>query len=259
MFAHEESLVPIFFWSSAQKHPEQIGTGIYLALGKKAYLLTAGHVVDYRERGSLYVPSNSGLVGLNGGVGGNALSPNSSRQDDKYDVAYIRLSDETQHQLHASFVPLNRKYVDLEGYVEPGTPCSIGGYPLTRARRTETTYQSETYSYVGIAANHATYSRLGYDPAIHIIIQYRIKKAVFYEGDRTQPPHPRGLSGGGIFQLQPSNFQDLERSPRKLIGSMHTYIKRENCFIGTRTPGHLLMIQARFPEEIQSFLEEEIT
>ena len=74
MFPHEQSLIPIFVWPSSQEHPDQIGKGIYVLLGPKAYLLTAGHVIDHRQQGSLYVPSKSGLVGLSGGVGGNAAS-----------------------------------------------------------------------------------------------------------------------------------------------------------------------------------------
>jgi len=255
MFPHEESLVPIFFWDSVREHPEQIGTGIFVVLGENAYLLTAGHVVDYRAHGSLCVPSGNGIIALKGGVGGNALPPDAIRQNDKFDVAYVRLDDETRAQLHPSFVPIARKHVDLEGYVAPGTPCSIGGYPLTQARRTESSYQSATYSYIGFSADHETYTRLGYDPSVHIIVQYRIKKSVFPEGDRTIPPHPRGLSGGGIFQLHPASFLDLQRTPRTLIGSMHTYLKRENCFVGTRTPGHLLLIQQRFPHDVYAFAE----
>lgn len=255
MFPHEDSLVPIFLWERDLEHPDQIGTGIYVRLGASAYLLTAGHVVDHRERGSLCVPGAGGIIGLNGGVGGNSLPPGSSRQEDKFDVAFIRLNEETKAQLHPSFEPLSRQYVDLEGYVPPGTPCSVGGYPITQARRTESAYQSATYSYIGMSADHDTYRRLGYDPSTHIIVQYRMKKSVFPEGDRTNPPHPRGLSGGGIFQLHPSSFSDLERAPRTLIGSMHTFLKRENCFVGTRTPGHFQLIGRRFPEEMRAFAE----
>lgn len=253
MFPHEDSLVPIFVWQPDSEHPDQIGTGIYVQLGEKAYLLTAGHVVDFRQHGSLCIPGIEGIVGLNGGVGGNSLAPNTTRQNDKFDVAFIRLNDETKAQIHPSFVPLSRQYVDLDGYVPPGTPCSVGGYPITQARRSDSAYQSATYSYVGISADHETYRRLGYDPSMHIVVQYRMKKSVFPEGDRTNPPHPRGLSGGGIFQLHPSSFADIERSPRTLIGSMHTFLKRENCFVGTRTPGHFQLINRRFPDEMFAF------
>jgi hypothetical protein len=255
MFPHEESLLPIFVWPSSSEHPDQIGTGIYLVMGGKAYILTAAHVVDHRATGSLYVPSKSGLVGLNGGVGGNAVPANSTRQEDKIDVAYIRLNDDIHAELHPTFKPLQREHIDLEGYVPPGTPCSVGGYPITKARRSDSAYQSSTYSYVGIASDHETYERLGYDPRVHIVVHYRMKQSVFPEGDRVIPPHPRGLSGGGIFQLHPGSFVDIEGTPRTLIGSMHTYLKRENCFIGTRTPGHLRFIEQRFPHELRAFTE----
>ena len=183
------------------------------------------------------------------------MPPSISRQEDKFDVAFIRLNQTTKAQLHPSFEPLSKQYVDLQGYVLPGTPCSVGGYPITQARRTDSAYQSATYSYIGMSADHEAYHRLGYDPSMHIIVQYRMKKSVFPEGDRTNPPHPRGLSGGGIFQLHHSSFSDLERAPRTLIGSMNTFLRRENCFVGTRTPGHFQLIKRQFPEEMRAFAE----
>ena len=219
------------------------------------YLLTAGHVVDLRSRGALCIPTTDGVSPLEGGLGGNELGPTEDRRDDKYDVAYIRLSSKLSAIAHPTFEPLPRQNVDLRGNVLPGDFCSIGGYPITQGDRIDASYRSAAYSYVGIAAEHEEYSRLGYDPAIHLMINYHIKKGIFPEGDRTNPPHPRGLSGGGIFRLQSDFLVAREAAPRHLIGSMHTFLRRENCFIGTRILGHLLLIEKRFPHEVQAFAE----
>jgi hypothetical protein len=251
MFPHEESLVPIYLWRRDKEYPEQVGTGIYLQLLDQPYLLTAGHVADLRSEGSLCIPSTEGISPLEGGIGGNVLAPNANRKNDKFDVAYIRLSTMVASLMHPTFVPIPRSNVDIDGGVLPGDFCSVGGYPVTKASRTEVAYQSETYAYVGVAVEHEEYFRLGYDPAIHLIVSYNIKKGIFPEGDRINPPHPRGLSGGGIFRLQPESLH----APRTLIGSMHTYKEREKCFIGTRIPGHLLLIEKRFPHEYRSFAE----
>ncbi len=255
MFPHEHSLVPLFSWGSTAEHPEQLGTGIYVVMRGTGYLLTAAHVVDHRESGTICVPTRAGIMSLKGGVGGNALAPNQTRQDDKIDIAYIRMDAETHANLHESFVPLDRRYFSLDGLIDPGTFCAVGGYPLTRARRTDSAYQSESYSYVGMSVDHEEYFRLGYDPEIHVIVHYRIKKTVFPEGDRANPPHPRGLSGGGIFQVALESILAANSKPRILVASMHTYLKRENYFIGTRIAGHLSLIHQRFPEDVRSFAE----
>lgn len=106
MFPHEQSLVPLFSWSSGAEHPEQVGTGIYVVMGGKGYLFTAAHVVDHRATGDLCIPSRTGIMTLRGGVGGNGLAANQTRRDDRIDIAYIRLDDETHANLHESFVPL---------------------------------------------------------------------------------------------------------------------------------------------------------
>ena len=255
MFPHEDSLVPIFLWRREREHPEQVGTGIYLRMLHQAYLLTAGHVADLRSEGSLCIPSTEGISPVEGGIGGNVIGANEDRRDDKFDVAYIRLSSNIDALAHPTFIPLPRQSIDPGGYVLPGDFCSVGGYPITQADRTETAYRSSAYSYVGMAAEHEEYTRLGYDPAVHLVVKYRMKKGIFPEGDRTNPPHPRGLSGGGIFRLHPDFLHAREHAPRLLVGSMHTYLKRENCFVGTRTPGHLRLIEQRFPEEVYAFAD----
>jgi hypothetical protein len=253
MFPHEDSLVPIFLWMRDWERPEQVGTGIYVRMLGQAYLLTAGHVADLRSQGPLCIPTTEGISELEGGIGGNVLAPGQNRQSDKYDVAWIRLSSEVATIAHPTFKPLPRECVDLGGYVLPGEFCSVGGYPVNKGDRQNDTYRSMAFSYVGMAAEHQVYERLGYDPAIHLIVQYNIKQGIFPEGDRTNPPHPRGASGGGIFRLQSDFLYARESAPRHLIGSMHTFIKRENCFVGTRIPAHFRMIEGRFPEEVRAF------
>lgn len=253
MFPHEDSLVPIYLWSRDRQYPEQAGTGIYVRMLDQAYLLSAGHVADLRSRGSLCIPTTEGISPLEGGIGGNALEPGQDRQSDKYDIAWIRLSSKVAAIMHPTFKPLAREYVDLGGYVMPGEFCSVGGYPITKGDRRDDTYGSMAFSYVGVAAEYEIYERLGYDPRIHLIVQYNLKQSIFPEGDRTTPPHPRGASGGGIFRLQPDFLNARESAQRHLIGSMHTYIKRERCFVGTRIPAHFRLIEGRFPEEVRAF------
>ena len=102
--------------------------------------------------------------------------------------------------------------------------------------------------------DHLAYKALGYDPTINILIEYRIKAAMYPEGDRAFPPSPKGMSGGGIFRVG-SNFQDgPDTSDNSLIGIMHTFKAKERCFAGTRLPQLMQLIAARFPAEIHEFI-----
>ena len=112
---------------------------------------------------------------------------------------------------------------------------------------------------MGIAADLPEYDRLGYDPRVHVLVKYHIKKGIFPEGDRTNPPHPRGLSGGGIFRLAaafPVKPQgEPQGEPRMLVAVMHSYHRRENCFVGTKVSIYLGNLYGRYPDEVRQFSE----
>ena len=255
MFPHENSLAPVFLWRDGAPRPEQIGTGIYLKLAERSYLFTAGHVLDHASEGALCVPTREGVTPIAGWLATNLLAPSQRRGDDRLDIGYVRFDDEHENERHPDLVHLSRGHVDLFEDIRPGEFFSIGGYPLTRGRHAFDTLSSEAYSYVGISAEPDDYRRLGYDPRLHVLVRYHIKKGIFPDGERVTPPHPRGLSGGGIFRLSVSFLDDLVGEPRRLVASMHTFLKRENMFVGTRILVYLTNLSARYPHEVRAFVE----
>jgi hypothetical protein len=243
MFPHEQSLVPIYRWTRGEKSPEQVGTGIYIKLGQHSYLFTAGHVTDHLEVADLCIPTKNGL------------HPGQRRMSDPIDIGYIRLSAECASETHPGFLPLSHEFVDPSALVEPGRVCSVAGYPISRAKNSRGVASSSTFSYVGVAAEYGTYERLGYNPSLHILIEYTMKSAIYPEGDKLVPPHPRGLSGGGIFRLSSSFPNDPTGMPRVLVAQMHTFLKAENLFLGTKLPLYFYALSLRYPEDVGSFTE----
>lgn len=255
MFPHENSLIPIFLWRESAADPEQVGTGVYLLMGDRSYLFTAGHVIDHMEEGDLCIPTRHGVQAISGGIGTSILASGKERSDDRLDLGYIRLDLDHHDERHPQFVHMPGQNIDLACAVQPGDFCSVGGYPLSKGSRTDQSLSSEVYSYVGIAAEHSEYKRLGYDPRAHVLVKYYIKKGMFPEGDRVNPPHPRGLSGGGIFRLAGTFPIVPQGEPRMLIAVMHSYIRRENYFVGTKLSVYLVNLHGRYPAEVQRFGE----
>ena len=253
MFPHEDSIVPIFLWRTESERLEQVGSAVLLRMGKRGFLLTAGHVADLHVEGKLCVPTRDGIAGVFDGVGGNRILAIEARSHDPVDVGYLTLTSETVTEFHPPLCVLERQYVDPNGGVEPGDICAVGGYSITKARAGADLNSSGAYSYVGFAADHTQYQSLGYDPDVNIVVTYRRKKSVFPEGDRINPPHPRGLSGGGIFRLSADLQPEWSATPRQLVGIIHTFKQRENCFVGTRLPMFLATIGRRFPSEVLGY------
>ena len=254
MFPHENSLIPIFLKMPSIQHLEQIGTGVYVQMGSRSYLLTAGHVTDYISQGKICIPTVHGISPIAGAVASNILLSNQPRTADNLDIGCIRLDEEHKNEKPLEFAYLPKTNIDMSGNINPGDLCTIAGYPISRGKHRNGTFSFEVYSYGGVAAPHKEYLRLGYDPNINVLVEFRIKKAIFPEGDRVNPPHPRGLSGGGIFRLA-KKFPVLPSGgvPRQLIGVMHSFLKNDHYFVGTRLPVYFENIYKKYPHEVDSF------
>jgi hypothetical protein len=121
---------------------------------------------------------------------------------------------------------------------------SFVGYPWRKAKITETATQTPIFAYSGSAVAPTNYGSFGYDPNIHIVIQFRRNKSFDMATEQWQvPPLPHGLSGGGIFAWPKHLAQPFRKEmERSLVGVAHTYIQSKHLLVGTRISAYLACI-----------------
>ena len=86
-----------------------------LRLKEEVFLLTVAHVTDDMDRGSLLIPGREQIVPIDGFHCHVPLPAGSSRSDDKVDIAYLRLSEESRLDIHSDFEPLTWENLGIFG------------------------------------------------------------------------------------------------------------------------------------------------
>ena len=241
------SICPIFLERN-ENVVEQVGSGVLVTISEAIFLLTAAHVVDWSEQGALCIPSNAGIVPIEGSVASLETPKGVTRSKDKIDLAYYKLSKSLAASLHQSLYLLERSDLWLTDNTLDDDVYTFSGFPVSKSRSKEETVSTELFSYSGHAAIDEKYENLGYDKDTNIVINYRLRKSVSPDGVKINPPHPRGISGGGIFRWS----KDVARRPqelrRSLVGIAHTYLKSKNCLIGTRLDLYYQLIAQNNPD-----------
>lgn len=229
----EHALVPIFFQLKSAGVSDQIGTAVFVEFSGMPFLFTSAHVTDRERLGALVIPTPLGMLEVDGYLSYIDLLPDGSREDDSVDVAYWRLASEFARLLCTYFRPLPQARCRLiETALELGV-CTVYGYPLSRAQRLGAKHSSETASYRGVAAAVEIYEQLGLSPETHIVVHFHRSRAVSTDGQRINPIHPRGLSGGGIFAWPEGHELSDDWSLPHLVGIFHTYKQSEGLMIGS--------------------------
>jgi len=248
---HTAAIVPLFLDTRHQL--AQLGSAVAIVLCEQLVLLTAAHVSDAASQGTICCPTNSGILPIHGCFGQVRIARNIARNKDKYDVSYFRPTSKFAALMHESICPLRMDELRLNETLLENDIYTFSGYPASKSKVQAHRASSEVYSYSGSAASPAKFERLGYNLDDHILVNFDRRTSVDPRGVHRVPPHPRGISGGGVFAWPKDVFDNPKTSiERKLVGIGHTYLKTARCLVGTRIGSFLSLIAANHPELFES-------
>lgn len=227
------SVVPITI-TRPGKWPEVCGTGIMVRVGKAEVLFTAAHVLDMAEEGQLCSPRGDRFDTLYGYLWKNTLLGH-TRENDPVDIGYVIFP----HRVHSPQVFRHLKLTEIE-HDKPNDSgvngYTIVGYPFRKTKRRRAAIDTEQQRYSGSGLSADELRKHGLDPDLHIAFRFRLRKALHGNSElRKTAPHPRAMSGGGIFAW-PKAARGLTRLPNAypLVGIFHSYDAKRSLMIGTR-------------------------
>lgn len=257
MFPHASAIFPILLLPPHGGHAEHIGSGVHLRVAGRSILLTAAHVTDHRHRGSLCIPGPKGVTKFAGSIGFSLLPDGSPRNHDRVDVGYLVPITDSDFQLAAEYAPLELETLDLTAQDEGRTFHLVAGFPLARkwAKFRNGEHIGSRLNFVGLACTASECAAAGYDPITNLLVEYHINKAIYPEGDRANPPSPRGMSGGGVFQIGVDESGRPDSSTARLVGIMHTFDEREHIFVATRLDVVLRLLAESLPTELRRHVD----
>jgi len=233
MFPLASAIVPILIIRPRAGHAEHIGSGVHLRIAGKSIILTAAHVTDHRHNGSLCIPGAKGLTKFAGKIGFNLMQNGSARNQDRVDLGYLIPSND---DLATEFAPLDLETLDLTNNAQERLFHLIAGFPLSRkwAKFRNGEHTGSRLYFVGISFTDSECAAAGYEPSTNLLVEYHLDKAIYPEGDNANPPSPRGMSGGGVFQIGADLSGRPDSSTARLVGIMHSFNERENIFVATK-------------------------
>jgi hypothetical protein len=229
-----DSLVPVFLGTDLPKRFGQMGSAIFLEFHGEPFLLTAAHVTDELKNGTLFVPTDDGLLPIEGYIASIDLPPEIPRTDDDADFAYCRLSSRFAAKLTHHFTPFPTSRTRLIQSARELTVCSASGYPASKGKKNDGVFSSEIFSFRGVIADDEIYTTLNLSPESSIVFQFHKKRAIHPETFEKFPtPGLKGISGGAIFAWPAGLETSDDWSLPSLVGIVHTFKEREGLLIGT--------------------------
>lgn len=228
-----ESVVPITL-TQPGKWPEVCGSGVMARYSKSEILFTAAHVLDLAANGQLCAPCGERFDVLHGYIWKNPLL-GVDRENDPVDVGCVAFPPRVhrlrtfRHLKPSEVCPDQPNGEGVNGY-------TIVGFPLRKTERRRSAINTAQQCFTGSGLSAAELEKLGLSPQLHIAIRFRLRKALHGSSElRKMAPHPRGMSGGGIFAW-PKAPRGLKQLPDRfpLVGIFHTFDAQRSLMIGTR-------------------------
>ncbi|MGE0533455.1 MAG: hypothetical protein AB7O68_00670 [Pirellulales bacterium] len=230
-----KAVFPIFLAPDDDDPSQQIGSGVLLAIGEEVFALTAAHVTDASNKGTLLMPASDAITAIIGHFSHNPSFANSMRAADKIDMAYFRLDRELSSRLHPSFRPATVDNLQLTDNLETGDFFTFAGFPWRKTKASPNTQESDLTTFTGHTLSADDYAKLGYDRSLHVVVRVRRKKTFSHRyQSRQTAPHPAGVSGGGVFSW-PRTLRERSNSPAlKLAAIAHSFHPNNHCLAATR-------------------------
>lgn len=177
-----------------------VGSSVLVALGDAKFLVTAGHVLDMREKGPIVAGVSPDLVYVSGDTVRWRAVGSRSPHEDLIDVGTVRLRGgpwDTLPQL--CFAAWEE--IDIRA---PRMAChtyGLVGFPITKNRRNVDgeRIRSLAYCMAGLECAKKAYEDTGTNPQAHVMIGFVQNEMWGAEGMRTAP-NLHGVSGSALWR-----------------------------------------------------------
>lgn len=217
-------------------NPQPHGSGVFIEIDSEKFLFTAAHVTDDMED-DIYVGIGKNEVLKLGGDLTRNQAPG-HRDDDKIDIAIMRLSDESINKLWNQYdfikqneLGINHEFKNLPMYQSVGFHAT-----KSKFNKYKNELKSSPFLFTTMPAEPELYEELNCEPYSNIIVHYDKKKVKDYKTNQTTTgPDPFGISGSGLWHT-PSQVKAKGEKIDKLLVAIMTEWPTENrkYWIGTR-------------------------
>ena len=233
--------------------PRPHGSGVFVQVGMEKFLFTAAHVTDEVESDIYVGTGEHDMLRLGGDLTGNKASGH--RNDDRIDIAIIKLDQETVRKLGDQYdflssaeIGVNHEFKHLAMYQSVGFPAT-----MSKFNRYKNELRSRPFIFTTMPAEAKVYEELNCESFSNVIVHYDKKRVKDYSTNKIQTgPDPLGISGSGLWYIPSQLKTKAEKVNKKLVAIMTEWPKENRKFwIGTRIDLFTEIIRQKYEVDIE--------
>lgn len=226
---------------------QSIGNAVLFTQNNYYYLLSCAHVLgDQFQNHPFIFKSKNETSTIGGEYIYSSLPLSNNREDDKFDIAVVKLNNESTEDLLTKGHKFLTQSLIFSGYVADKNDLAFCfGYP---ANKTNVNTQAKTVDSKGLKflTSFIThdFSKLGFNHQFHFFVKYAINNFTTANSkSKSRGPRPAGLSGGALWTLITNEHNEL--TPR-LIGILTEYSEKHSALIATNIDLFIDFIRRKF-------------
>lgn len=214
-----------------------LGSGILLKIADSYFLATASHNLE--DLNSLFIPTPPNLYQPIVGKKYRTIGASSVYQDDKIDIAVIKLDEKSVNQISTHYSFLDGQHIEIGHKIAERMAYIMIGYPKGRTKRNpkDKITKCNPFTYHTTPKNQQSYKDLGCNPLHHILVEYDINNLNTQKASGKMPgPKPKGMSGGALFHVPfQKNVGQNDKIMFYLVGILrYFHLNDKKVIIATR-------------------------
>lgn len=212
-----------------------IGTGVFIHILNRYFLVSASHVFDDYENLQIPIEKHSSKLMHPGGT--TYINRSDDRNKDFIDIGFLELDQASIADILITYKFANEENILLDHRFENQPYYTFLGYPTTLSKisQSRNSFHSVPFFHMSTPANNIQYTKLNRDSTVNIITSYDKRKSFLVKSKSFGTgPDLHGISGCGLWFTDPMNVFANSSKP-KLVAIMTDWpIKDRTKIIGTR-------------------------
>lgn len=212
-----------------------IGSGVLLSVKGNDYLVSAAHVLEIEFIRLMTIPNGEILVEIQGELKITQVPLNKTRDDDKIDIAIVKLSKSCSDELKKRFIFLDENQIDYHHLELDSHQYFFCGYPIqnTEVRNMEMEIFPIPLKVRTKITKKDLFETPDYDNGTKWILEYdRRNQLNISKKEKQISPHLKGISGGGLWSIPYNQKIKVEDTEIKLVGIMTDYFELQDGVVG---------------------------
>lgn len=208
------------------KQAQAFGSGLLIEVNGNHFLISAAHVLEPEYVDQMTIPNGKEIIPINGELYTTPIPESGERKGDTVDIAIVKLNKECTDDLAIRFKFLSVSEIESKHKEVPSHQYMFCGYPTetTEVRNMEMKIFPKPLKVRTKIAHKELTKVPDYIDIPKWILEYRRIAQINVSSDQIAPsPHPKGVSGGGLWLIPCNPSIPIEQTKMKLIGIMTDY------------------------------------